>query len=125
MDNVTLKKKLSTFVSDKGYLINVPEDLLHEILVSWENWEGSSKEFYSSIGFSYRQMAGLIGRAKRLKREGHFGASEFKLVKPPEGNEEPTSSIAPCGVCEIVWTGGKIIRFAKLETLVDFLKKVA
>ena len=60
MDNVTLKKKLSTYVSDKGYLKGVNDDLLYEILVAWENWTGPSKEFYRSLGFSFRQMAALI-----------------------------------------------------------------
>ena len=35
MDNVTLKRKLSTYMSDKGYLKNVSEDLLYEVLLAW------------------------------------------------------------------------------------------
>jgi hypothetical protein len=31
-------------------------------------------------------MAGLIGKAKRMKREGYFGGSEFKQIQI-EGNE--------------------------------------
>ena len=53
MDNITLKKKLSSYISDKGYLKNVPEDILYEILIAWENWTGSSKEFYASLGFTH------------------------------------------------------------------------
>ena len=37
MDLVTLKKKLSTYESDKGYLKNVGKDVLYEVLVAWEN----------------------------------------------------------------------------------------
>ena len=37
MDNSTLKKKLSTYVTDKGYLKNVSEEILFELLKSWEN----------------------------------------------------------------------------------------
>jgi hypothetical protein len=124
MDNVILKKKLSTYESDKGYLKNVPDELLFEVLVSWENWEGSLKEFYSSVGFSSSQMAAIIGKAKRLKREGHFGEGDFKQVKVPE-NIANNDEVTPCGVAEIVWNGGKVIRFAKVETLLEFLKKVA
>jgi len=40
MDLVTLKKKLSTYESDKGYLKNVSDDVLYEVLVAWENWTG-------------------------------------------------------------------------------------
>ena len=65
MDNVTLKKKLSTYESDKGYLKGVSDDILYEVLIAWENWTGSSSDFYRSLGFSFRQMAGLIGKAKK------------------------------------------------------------
>ena len=47
MDNVTLKRKLSSYTSDKGYLKNVSEEILHELLLAWENWTGTSKEFGS------------------------------------------------------------------------------
>lgn len=124
MDNVTLKKKLSSYVSDKGYLKNVSDDVLYEVLVSWENWTGSSKEFYSSVGFSHAQMAAVIGKAKKLKREGHFGEGEFKQIKV-QSQEVTDAANGPCGVAEIVWTGGKIIRFSKVESLIDFLKKAA
>ena len=36
MELETLKKKLSTFKTDKGYLKNVSNDLLLEILSAWE-----------------------------------------------------------------------------------------
>ena len=62
MDFVTLKKKLSTYVSAKGYLTNVSDEVLYEVLVAWENWTGSSKEFYRGLGFSQTQMAGIIGK---------------------------------------------------------------
>ena len=34
MDLLTLKKKLSTYESDKGYLKNVSDDVLYEVLVT-------------------------------------------------------------------------------------------
>ena len=43
-----------------------------EKLTAWENWTGSNKEFYAMLGFTHAQMTLLIGKAKRLKREGHF-----------------------------------------------------
>lgn len=122
MDNVTLRKKLSTYESEKGQLRNVSDEVLCEVLTAWENWTGSLKEFYSTLGFSAKQMAILIGKAKKLKREGHFGESNFKQIKIT-GQDPETPN--PCGVAEIVWTGGKIIRFAQVEHLLDFLKKVA
>ncbi len=126
MDPITLKKKLSTYVSDKGYLKNVSEDVLYELLVAWENWTGSSKEFYRSLGFTQNQMAWAIGKAKKLKRQGHFGEGEFKQVKlegdsPASGGAESV----PCVGVEIVWANGRVIRFAQVDQLIDFLKKVA
>lgn len=126
MDNVTLKKKLSTYESDKGYLKNVSDDVLYEVLVAWENWSGPSADFYRSLGFSHSQMAGIIGKAKRLKREGHFGTSEFRQVKldlPPESGVSLNGG--PCAAVEIVWTNGQVIRFSGVDYLLDFLKKSA
>ena len=48
MDNVTLKKKLSAYLSDKGYLKNVSNAVLYEVLLAWENWPGTSRDFYQS-----------------------------------------------------------------------------
>lgn len=127
MDNVTLKRKLSTYMSDKGYLKNVSDDLLYEVLVSWENWTGSSKDYYASLGFTYRQIATLIGKAKKLKREGYFGEGDFKQVQVIEDKSsqvELPDSIN-CGAAEVVLSDGKVIRFAQIDYLLDFLKKSA
>lgn len=122
MDLAILKKKLSSYKSDKGYLRNVPDDILYDILLSWENWSGPSPEFYRSLGFTYKQMAGLIGKAKKLKREGNFGTGDFKQihVEPILGNE---SELQPCTGIEVVWSGDKIIRFQEVDRLLEFLKK--
>lgn len=128
MDNVTLRKKLSSYLTEGGYLKNVGDDVLYELLVSWENWTGTSKEFYRSLGFSNNQMAGLVGKAKRLKREGHFGEGDFKAIKI-EGEEAAGDREAvagrPCAAAELVWSGGQVIRFSDVSTLIDFLKKSA
>lgn len=124
MDLVTLRKKLSVFVSEKGQLRNLNEEILYEVLVAWEQWTGASAEFYRTLGFSYKQMAGLIGKAKRLKREGYFGTGDFKEVKV---SSELSSSAdgAPCNGAEVIWTNGKVIRFHSIDLLLDFLKKTA
>ena len=72
MEPATLKRKLSTYIAESGRLRNVPEELLSEVLSAWEGWSGTAKDFYTNLGFSPKQMATLIGKAKRLKREGHF-----------------------------------------------------
>ena len=125
MDLFTLKKKLSTYESDKGYLKNVGDDVLYEVLVAWENWTGASKDFYRALGFTHRQMAGIVGKAKKLKREGTFGSGEFKQVKIDPVMVETAAGSNPCLGAEITWTNGRVIRFSGVDMLVDFLKKVA
>ncbi|MCX6128200.1 MAG: hypothetical protein NTX25_03945 [Proteobacteria bacterium] len=124
MDMTTLKKKLSSYKSDKGYLKNVSDDVLYEVLIAWENWTGPSAEFYRSLGFTYKQMAGLVGRAKKMKREGHFGSGDFKQIHV-EVAASIDSEPGPCTGIEIIWSDGKVIRFKEVDRLIEFLKKVA
>ena len=123
MDNTILKKRLSTYKTEKGVLKNVSDELLGDILRAWESWPGNSKDFYTSIGVSFKQMAKLMGKAKKLHREGRFPEGEFKEVTVAAG---PATSFSEGGcVIELTWDQGKLIRFCQVEQLVDFLKKVA
>ena len=122
MDNTVLKKKLSTFRSNEGYLIGVGGDVLLELLRSWEGWTGNSKEFYKSIGVSQRQMAVLLGKAKKTAREGGFPVEAFKEIKLDSIVSDPDG---PCSGIELSWDHGKVIRFPMVDQLVEFLKKVA
>ena len=121
MDLEVLKKKISTFRSEKGVLKNVSDELLMEILHTWENWTGPASGFYSGIGVDHRKMASLMGKAKKLKREGRFPVEEFREIKVTEGGQFS----GPCEGIEVAWEKGKIIRFSQVEQLVEFLKKVA
>jgi len=125
MEPTNLKKKLSTYLTEGGYLKNVPEDILCEFLTAWQDWPGSSKEFYASLGFSHRKMATLLGKAKKLKREGHFGSDAFKEVKVSEEVTEDRSIRKPgeCRFIELQTKKGQIIRFPKLSQLMEFLEK--
>ena len=123
MDLTILKKRISTFRTEGGKLMNVSDELLQEILTSWESWTGPGSGFYSGIGVDYRKMASLIGRAKRLKREGHFPSDSFKEIKVSEGNG--SSVYAPCSGAELVWNDGRVIRFSGVDLLLEFLKKAA
>ncbi len=125
MDITVLKKKLTTYLSDKGQLRNLKDDILFEVITSWENWTGTSVEFYRSLGFSKQQMAGLIGKAKKLKRDGRFGTGEFKAVSVDLPATLPGTDSGPCAGAEIVWTNGRVIRFSQVDLLLDFLKKSA
>ena len=97
------------------------------MLVAWENWTGPSSDFYRSLGFSFRQMAGLIGKAKKLKREGAFGSQEFKAVRVEGAPPSAATAVVegPCAAAEIVLSNGQVVRFSGVDHLVDFLKKSA
>jgi len=124
MDLNILKKKISTFRSEGGKLRNVSDELLMELLSAWESWTGPASGFYSGIGVTHRKMASLMGKAKKLKREGHFPVEEFKEISLAEGGA-PSSQIGDGSGIEILWDQGKVIRFSAVEQLVDFLRKVA
>lgn len=121
MDLGVLKKKLSSYKTDGGYVKNVSSDLLVEILSAWESWTGPSKGFYTELGINRLSGARMVGEAKKLKREG-FATDGFKEVKVSSGEAMPGG---PCQGIEIVWDNGKLIRFSQVEYLIDFLKKVS
>jgi hypothetical protein len=125
VDLEVLKKKISTFRGEGGRVRITDEVLLMEILLAWEQWKGPSKEFYRLIGVSQTGMASIIGRAKKLRREGHFPAEDFKEIKVAEGSDGFHGNLPPCSGVEIAWEQGKLIRFNHVDQLVDFLKKVA
>ena len=121
MELEVLKKKISTFRGDGGRVRITDSGLLMEILLAWEQWKGPSKEFYKEIGVSQTGMASIIGRAKKLRREGHFPAEEFKEIKV----ESAAMGGSPCSGIELSWTEGRIIRFPQVDQLLEFLKKAA
>jgi hypothetical protein len=122
MDLEVLKKKISTF-RGKGGRVRITENgLLMEILLSWEQWTGPSNDFYRAIGVSQTGMASIIGRAKKLRREGQFPAEEFKEIKVASTE---VLGFGPCHGIEVAWDNGKILRFQQVDQLIDFLKKVS
>lgn len=126
MDLEVLKKKISTFRGEGGRVRITDDHLLMEILLAWENWTGISDGFYKAVGVSQTGMASIIGRAKKLRREGAFPAQDFKEIKVSESPSNLASLTGgPCQGVEILWDNGKLIRFQQVEQLIDFLKKVA
>lgn len=122
MDIEVLRKKISTFRGEGGKVRITDDQLYMEILQAWEQWKGSSKDFFRTIGVSKSGLAAIIGKAKRMRREGYFPAEEFKEIKIAESG---AAEAGPCSGVEIIWDNGKLIRFSQVEQLVDFLKKVA
>ena len=127
MDHVTLNKKLSTYLSDKGRLRNLPDELLCEVLHAWEEWSGTAKNFYKSVGFSHRQMAGIIGKAKKLKRGGYFPVEPFTELKLESVANQilPGAAMPHSQWIELEWQPGKILRFSRVEQLLEFLNLAA
>lgn len=125
MDLEILKKKISTYRGEGGRLRNVPDDLLLEILQGWESWTSSKSSFYAGIGVTHRKMGSLMGKAKKLKREGYMVGSEFKEITADAMGVVTTGAMTCGSGIELSWEQGKVIRFSQVEQLVDFLKKVA
>jgi hypothetical protein len=126
MDIEILKKKISTFRCGESGRVKITDDgLMMEILLSWEQWKGPIKEFYKALGVSHSGMASILGRAKKMRREGHFPAEEFKEVKLADGGMVQGSTLSGCNVIELNWENGRVIRFGQVEQLIDFLKKAA
>ena len=120
MDLEILKKKVSTFRGEGGRVSITDDHLLLEILEAWEQSTGPASGFYSALGISAKGISSIIGRAKRLKREG-FPTSGFKEIQL----QAPAAGSGPCSGIELCWTEGRIIRFPQVDQLVEFLKKAA
>jgi hypothetical protein len=124
MDLTVLGKKISSYRTPKGRIRSLPNELLGEILHAWEQWPGAPIAFYKSLGVDYRKMGSLMGKAKQLKRDGAFDGLNFtEVVLDQESGQ--IMELPPCSGVELVWEGGRIIRFSKVEMLLDFLKKAA
>lgn len=121
MDLEVLKKKVSSYRTEGGRVRNVSDELLVEILHAWEQWTGPAKGFYTALGVSSKGISSIIGKAKKLRREG-FPTDGFKEIKIAGETGVPGS---PCSGIEISWENGKLIRFQQVDQLVDFLKKAA
>ena len=67
----------------------------------------------------------MMGKAKRLRREGKVPVTEFKEITDAVlGGSQVTTGFTGAGI-ELSWDQGKVIRFPQVEQLIDFLKKVA
>lgn len=124
MDLEVLKKRISTFRGEGGRVRITDDILLLEILSEWEKWTGAADGFYKAIGVSSNGMGSIIGRAKKLRREGHFPADSFKEIKIADSAAALPRALGPCSGIEISWDANKLIRFSDVDLLVDFLKKV-
>jgi hypothetical protein len=122
MDLEVLKKKISTYRGEGDSVRKVSDELLIEILMAWEQWTGPAEGFYKALGVSRNGISSIIGKAKKLRREG-FPTEGFKELKVIDGGGA-ASPIPPCSGIELRWKEN-VIHFAEVDPLVEFLKKVA
>ena len=123
MDLEILNKKVSSYRDNGGRVRKVSDELLLEILAAWEQYTGPASGFYKALGVSAKGISSIIGKAKKLKREG-FPAGDFKEIKI-DGAGPPIGPSGPCAGIELGLTDGKVIRFQQVDSLVEFLKKAA
>ncbi len=126
MDLEILKKKVSTFRGEGGRVRVTDDALMMQILLAREQWTGPAKSFYPAIGVSQTGMASIIGRAKKLRREGAFPADDFKAIAVTSGPQTLSSGhLGPCQGVELIWDGGRLIRFQEVNQLLEFLKQAS
>lgn len=132
MDLTVLKKKISSYRTPKGRITKLPDELLGEILNAWEQWTGAPNGFYKELGADYRKMGSLMGRAKKLKRDGVFDGLDFTEVIIEDNNEAPSIALSSAPACqmtslhcgiELVWKNN-IIRFGDHKLLMSFLNEI-
>lgn len=121
MELEILKKKLSSFRTNKGKLTKVSDELAVEILLAWEQWTGPARGFYAALGADHRKMASILGKAKKLKREGMVPAEAFSEIKIID--KDISSSPGIIGGIEMAWESGRLIRFSGVPQLIEFLIK--
>jgi len=125
MDMVLLSKKISSYRTPTGRITSLPDELAYEILLAWEEWSGPLNGFYKALGVDQRKMAKVMGRAKRLKREGAFDDSQFKEIRvmgsPEISSTDPQAS--PGGIV-LKWDSKRVIKFLSVDQLIEFLNKM-
>jgi len=124
MDLIVLKKKLSAYQTKSGKFTRINNEVLVELLRSWEQWTGTAKQLATELGMTRKQLAPLIGKAKKVMRDGNQATESFKELT---GLELP-GIVGPVGLngyIELVWDGQRVIRFSTPQQLAEFLRLVA
>lgn len=120
LDTSIIRKRLSTFMSSKGSLAGVSNDVAMEVLRGWESWTGASAEYCRQIGITSSQLGTMIKKAKGLIKKGVVTESEFREV-----SLEPQGVSVPSSVMEVRLENGRVIGFSQVDLLIDFLKKTS
>ncbi len=124
MEQMVLRKRLSTFKSAKGRFGRVSDELLLDILRAWEHWQGSKREFYEGLGVSKMQIGFLIREGKKAAKRHVSGTHGFQQIDILEPTPATVSSPGTYTV-ELCWDGNKTARFRTVDQLLEFIKKAA
>ena len=68
-------------------------------------------------------MGSMMGKAKKLKREGAFDGMEFTEVKVIDHSIN-SASLTSSNAIEVVWKNKHKIKFPRVDDLIYFLKSV-
>lgn len=118
METNVLKKRLNTYKSGKGNLTRVEDEVVMDVLRTWEHWQGSSADLYRELGVTKMQLVTMIQKGKRLVKKGVGTGCDFKEIKiRPEAKESGDK-------IELNWECGRTIRFSSVDQLIEFLDKV-
>jgi hypothetical protein len=123
METALIKKRLSTFMSPKGYLASVSNEVAVEVLRGWESWAGPGAQYAKELGISASQLGTMIQKGKRLIKNGIVTESEFKEI----GVSASTGLLPSSTTCaiELQVDANRLVRFGQVDTLVEFLKKTS
>ena len=119
METAIIKKRLSTFMSPKGSLASVSNEVALGVLKGWESWTGPGAEYAREIGISSSQLGTMIQKGKNLIKNGVVTESEFKELLAPSVSAVPVIGSA----IELRLENGRVLGFSQVETLIDFMKK--
>lgn len=123
MESNVIRKRLNTFKTSEGRLRRVSDDVIIDVLRTWENWNGTTADLYRELGVSKMQMATILKKAKKLVENGMVTDEEFRQVEI-KSSDEPLGHECSNSI-ELCWDTGRVIRFPQVDLLVDFLKKAA
>lgn len=117
MELAILKKRLNTYKSSKGKLTRVDDEVVMDVLRSWEQWQGKTADLYRELGLSKMQLVTMIQKAKLLVKKGAITGQggEFKEIKVQAAAVEDSDKI------ELNWSEGVVIRFSTVSQLYEFL----
>ena len=118
MDYAVLRKKLTSYKTPNGIFKNLSNELLMEVLRSWEHYTGPFDRYAHEIGVRKSQLGPLIHKARKIAKTSEYQNGGFKeiRVKSSDAKLLPMS-----GKIELVIDQSKVIRFEEVDLLIDFL----